>query len=418
MTLEQIEARIWEREARKKELAKKIKETDDVRELREINEEIDRLNNELIELRGRLPVGPLRPVASFPYGLGGGDATANIINRGVGTSMHLSKELRAALEEKGRLLLERRAVTFTQEEAAELRAITVASGTVVTGKAVSPEITPAFQQVSSLVDLVNSPVLIGAESYQKPFMVSAGTGGYTTEGAAYTDAEPTFDYVSIAKAKITAYAEISEELKRLSPADYATAVFNAVRDAVRKKLAKEIVLGDGATGHLVGIYNAPANVMPPVAVDLEIGAIDKDALDKIVLAYGGDEAVELDQPCLILNKADLAAFAAVRATDGKKLYTIEYNGGIGTISSDGSFKVRFVINSACPALSAAGTPAGTLTLLYGYPSSYEMPLFSNLEVQESADYKFKEGLVAIKGMVMVGGNVGRYKGFVRVKKAA
>ena len=45
-----------------------------------------------------------------------------------------------------------------------------------------------------------------------------------------------------------------------------------------------------------------------------------------------------------------------------------------------------------------------------------MPVFSDVEITESKDYKFKEGMIAFKASVFLGGNVAAYKTFFRVKK--
>ena len=55
-------------------------------------------------------------------------------------------------------------------------------------------------------------------------------------------------------------------------------------------------------------------------------------------------------------------------------------------------------------------------MAYGSLSNYEIGLFSELEIKESEDYKFKEGQIAHRGSVFAGGNVVAYNGFVRVKK--
>ncbi|MGE5530469.1 MAG: phage major capsid protein [Patescibacteria group bacterium] len=325
-------------------------------------------------------------------------------------------DIERRFKEYGERLLNRQPVEFGPVEMAEARAILVASGSVVTGAAASPQIAPTRPEVSSLVDLVNAPSLVGAESYSKPFLISSGTGDYTAEGENYTETDAQFGKAQINKAKITAYTTYSEELKKLSPANYAAEVFNAARTAVRKKLAQQIMLGSGNPNTLTGIFNAPATAIP-LASDIEISAIDADTLDKIVFGYGGDEDVE-GGAYLILSKADLAAFAAIRGDDGKKLYTITLNGAIGTISSDGSYAVPFVLNSACPALSAESTDLNTYCMAYGAPKNYEMPLFSQLEVVESTDFLFRQGLIAVKACVFAGGNVAAYQGFARVKKTA
>jgi hypothetical protein len=62
--------------------------------------------------------------------------------------------------------------------------------------------------------------LISGNAYSKGFVVGYGEGDYTTEEADYTNADPTFDYVEIGKAKITAYAEMTDESMKLPDAMY------------------------------------------------------------------------------------------------------------------------------------------------------------------------------------------------------
>lgn len=321
-------------------------------------------------------------------------------------------------EERGDKLKSRGVVEFDLKELGELRAITVASGDLVVPNQYSNTLNPTFNEVSSVVDVVQAIPLQGGEAYRKGFIVEYGEGDYTAETGDYEDAEPTTDYVTIGKAKITAYAEMTDEAVKLPNADYQEMVRRSMLVALRKKVAKQIILGAGGTNQITGIYNAPTNVIP-TASDITITTIDETTLDQIVFGYGGSENVE-GGAYLFLNKQDLAAFAAIRATDGKKLYkiTLDENGNTGTISSDDSYSVRFIINSACKALSDSATTANSYTMVYGKPLSYELPLFSPMTVEESRDFKFKSGQVCYRGSVWVGGNVAAYKGFVRIKKGA
>lgn len=54
---------------------------------------------------------------------------------------------------------------------------------------------------------------------------------------------------------------------------------------------------------------------------------------------------------------------------------------------------------------------------YGKPLAYQLDLFGPYSVEVSRDYKFAEGLLAVMGEAMVGGNVITSNGFIRVKKA-
>ncbi|CAM3876357.1 phage major capsid protein [Cohnella lubricantis] len=306
------------------------------------------------------------------------------------------KEARKVREERGKALKENRSVT-------------VGSSNVVLPKHDSPTINPTFNEVSSLIDRVKPMELKGGESFEQPYQEGYGTGDYTAEGADYADAEPMFNKATIKKTKITAYAEDSEEVQKLPAADYDSVVMDGITVAVRKKLTREILIGDGSTNHLAGIFSAAATAID-AATDLGISAIDATTLDEIIYSYGGDEDVE-DVAVLILNKKDLKAFAKLRDADGKKVYDVKNNGNTGTI--DG---VPYIINSACKALGTATT--GQYCMAYGPLSNYTLAIFSDLDVQRSTDYKFKQGMIAHRGSGFFGGNVTAKNGFLRVKKAA
>ena len=306
------------------------------------------------------------------------------------------KEERKVREERGKMLKESRSVT-------------VGASNIILPRHDATDIKPTFNEVSSLIDRVNRISLPGGETFRQPYLIGYGEGGYTAEGADYTDAEPTFGYAVINKSKVTAYAEDSEEVLRLPAADYDSVVMNGITVALRKKITKEILVGDGSTNHLAGIFSAAATAIDQ-ATDLEISAIDENTLDEIIYSFGGDEDVE-DEAVLILNKKDLKAFAMVRSADGKKVYEIVNRGNTGTING-----VPFIINSACKAISDPATDGGSYCMAYGPLSNYTLAIFSDVEVQRSTDYKFKQGMIAHKGSVFVGGNVTAKNGFLRIKK--
>ncbi|MFZ5352747.1 MAG: phage major capsid protein [Bacillota bacterium] len=292
----------------------------------------------------------------------------------------------------------------------EKRAVTIASTGVILPNHQATDIKPTFNQVSSLIDRVNIKTLIGGESFKQPYSTGYGEGGYTTEGGNPTTTEATFNYAEITKTKITAYAEDSEELVKLPAADYDGEVQKGISIACRKKITKEILVGDGASGHFVGIFDDGATAIDS-ATDKSFAEIDETTLDEIIYSFGGDENVE-DVAVLILNKLDLKAFATLRDADGEKVYTVVNNGNTGTI--DG---VPYIINSACKAVSSASTTSGQYCMAYGPLSNYTMAIFSDLEVQRSTDYKFKEGMIAHRGVIFAGGNVTAKNGFLRVKKS-
>lgn len=229
-------------------------------------------------------------------------------------------------------------VKETRAKRGQALKVTVGSSDVVLPKHSAADIKPTFNEVSSLIDRVNVKPLNGGEAFEQPYLKGYGQGDHVLEGADYATAEPVFGKAAIAKSKVTAYAEDSEETLKLPAADYDAVVVNNMTVATRKKLTKEILVGTGATNRLVGIFSSAATAIDP-ATDLTVSAIDEATLDNIVYTFGGDEDVE-DTAVLILNKKDLKAFATLRNADGKKVYDVVNNGNTGTI--DG---VPYVINS-------------------------------------------------------------------------
>lgn len=291
----------------------------------------------------------------------------------------------------------------------EMRSVTVASGDLVVPTHQADDIKKTFNEISTLLDGVTVKPLKGGESFDQPYEIGTGEGGYTAEGSDYTTAEPRFGYAKVGKAKITAYAEDTEEVQKLPAADYDSVVMTGISKALKKKMTKEILVGDGATNHFVGIFSDKATAIDDTT-DISIKEIDENTLDEIIYSYGGDENVE-DTAVLILNKKDLKAFSKVKGSDKKKVYTIVNKGNTGTI--DG---IPFIINSACKAISDATTEAGDYCMAYGSLSNYTMAIFSDVDIQRSTDYKFKQGMIAHRGSVYAGGNVTAHNGFLRVKK--
>ena len=117
-----------------------------------------------------------------------------------------------------------------------------------------------------------------------------------------------------------------------------------------------------------------------------------------------------DIAVLILNKKDLKKFAKLRDKQGRRVYTIVNHGNTGTID-----EVPYILNSACGEI---GKTAGAYCMAYGPLSNYEVAIFSDIDAQKSTEYKFKQGQIAYKASVFMGGNVVAKNGFIRVKNKA
>lgn len=287
------------------------------------------------------------------------------------------------------------------------RAITLSTLDTLTVNHQASNIKGTFNQVSSLLDLVTYKYLPGGESYTQAFMKAYGEGGYTAEGADAVESEPTWGYARIDKTKITAYTEVSEEFEKLKPSFYLTEIQRNLTISLRKTLAKEIVIGNGDTGHITGILAPAAKVVAlETAKDLEIGAIDEHTLNEIILSFGGDE--EIYRGVLVLNKSILKSFLKVRGSDKKPVYKVDFVNQ----TIDG---VPYVISSHIKDHDTA--TAGEYTIVYGTLGHYDLVAFSPIEMSKSTDFKFRQGQIAYRAVGMFGGNTTSFNAFLRVKKA-
>lgn len=327
-------------------------------------------------------------------------------------------EVRSRIQ-AGEDLKERRTVESTFDIFGEKRAMTLtpsggAEATLVVPNYASEKISEDFPVVSSLVDSVAHMTLHGGDSFKQPYITGIESGNYSQEGEDYNEAETVFDYAQINRTKITAYAELTEELEKLPSAAYADVVFQNIRASIRKKLTREILFGEGLSNNqnrIVGIFSDKATAIDP-ATDLAFTQISDTTLSEILYRYGGDEQIE-SASCLVLSKLDLLAFANVRTSTKMNFYDIQYNGnGVGGKING----VNFIIDSACRPLSSADTQSGEYCMCYGNLANYLLVEFSPLEVKRSDDYKFRKGITCFKGSAICGGNVIRHNGFIRIRR--
>lgn len=418
---------------RKKDLKTRSEQATDIDELRKIHQELALVTEELaalIDAQAKLTEEPKTEESDERTAAVNANSESRpgepkfIQGKGFFAAEERDdKNLNSALEQRekaGTALKENRAVKSPLSTFGELRTVTVTpatgqTATIVVPSTYSETINPNFPVVSSLIDSVAHLSLNGGESFRQAYITDIDAGNYTAEGANAAQAETHFDYADINRAKVTAYAELTEELEKLPTAAYADVVFQNIRTSMRKLLTKEILVGAGGTNQIVGIFSDKATAID-ASTDIELSAITDTTLDEILFKYGGDEEVE-DPAVLILNKLDLLAFAKVRTSTKQKFYDIQLNGNSGTISG-----VPFIVNSACKSLmTATGTfaaAAGDYCMAYGSLSNYLLAEFSPMEVKRSDDYKFREGMAAFRGNCFFGGNVVRRNGFLRIKKAS
>ena len=314
------------------------------------------------------------------------------------------------MNEELRKQLEERAVEFKKSgkrsiPVKELRAVTIASGTIATPTEVDPYIRPTFNRVSSIVDLVKKTNAVGMGAYKVAYEVSIGTTNAQTEGQNITESNPTYAFKTITPASYGIISAITNQVMKQSPLDYEGKIVDSAEKSLRVKAASIItnaILSDT-------LLAKPTN--------LKISAIDDTTLRKIALNYGSDESV-YGNAWLFLTKADLIAFGDVRSdTTLQAVYEITPdtdNVNTGTIK-DGGLSVRYCLNPNLTALADA--EANGVSMIYGQPENFELALFSDYEVKVSEDYQFAANMLTIRGTVDLGGAVVKKDGFIAVTKA-
>ena len=302
----------------------------------------------------------------------------------------------------------------------ETRSVLISSGALATPTKVGG-ISDPFSSVSSIVDMVRVEDMTGCGAYKEAYMKAWQEADAGTEGSAANNSDPTYSFVNMKPEIINVITYVSKEIRKQTPLQYLAKVQEGAALALKKKLAGWIVGGTG-TNSIYGIYNAiDTNSDSMIQAFNKSSAIDDKTLREIVFAYGGDDNLFGGVGVvLMLNKKDLIAFGDVRsATTLQPVYEITPDGtnpNTGTIK-DGGLIVKYVINADCAAfVDAEATENGTPTMIVGDPENYKVGLFGDYEILVSEDYKFAEGMLAVRGEVSVAGNVIKGKGFVVVKK--
>ena len=394
-------------------LVAKSDASQDVLELRGINDQLKILDTEIAELRGMIDSikdDPESEEARTAAVNGAQTPEQRQFTPGAGFKPLDGAKLEGEKRTKEEIDLADREKRGTDLK--EMRSVTVGSSSILLAKHQATDINPTFNKISGLIDRVDYMDLPGGESFSQPYEVDTPEGDYTLEEGQYKTADSVFGDADINKTKVTSYSETTEEVQKLPAAPYEAVIMAGVTKSVRRKITKEILIGTGAANQLAGIFSTAATAIQ-ASSDLGVSSITNTTLNDIIFSYGGDEEVE-DEAVLILHKLDLKAFAALRTTDGKPFHTITRNGNTGMIDT-----VPYIINSAgCKALSATGTAVASYCMAYGPLSNYKLVTFSPLDVQRSTEFKFSTGQIAHRASVFVGGNVVAYNGFLRIKKVA
>ena len=256
--------------------------------------------------------------------------------------------------------------------------------------------------ISSLVDMVTITDCTGMSSYKIALNGDdSNIAGEGTEGEAPGELNYNFDSVELTPKLYDTIGYVSKQIRKQTPLAYEEKVYEMARKALRRR----------ANSLLIAALKESEQVD-----SVSVTAIGPNTLSDLILAYGGDEGVE-GAAVLILCKADLKAFAAVR---GKNEYLPVYsiipdaaNPSTGIIKDNSGLSCRYCLNKNLSTISAAGGE-----MYYGAPSCLELGLWGDFEVEVNEGYKFGEGLLTVRGDVTMDADVNAKHGFVRAANSA
>lgn len=338
------------------------------------------------------------------------DGEARSRRRGEKRSMKHRMSLRAAEDFK-------RTGKHTYENVRSLiRSSVLSSTTGVIGPVGVDGITdPVGVRPSAMCDLVKLVDATGMAQYKVAAMTADATDAALTEGQVPTESEPTFASVTFTPSNYGVIGYVSKEIRKQSPLNYEEKVTESSRRALRKRLNALIAAAIPAST-LCDTYE--------ITAASGAAAFDANLLSNIILAYGGDEAVD-GQAVLFLNKKDLKAFAAVRGTNEYlPVYSIVPDAetpSTGVIKDNNGLSCRYCISNDVTALSDLSlNTTAKKAMFYGNPQCCELPIWGGMEVEVNDGYKFGEGLLTVRGEVTADADVTVKGGFVVVtaKKAS
>lgn len=288
-------------------------------------------------------------------------------------------------------------------------AVTTSTQGVIGPTGVSGINDPAGNTVSDFLDLIKITDATGMAAYKVAFLLEDAVAGARTEGTVPTESEPKFDSVTLTPSLHGIIAYISREIRKQSPLQYEAKVNESVTRAMRRILSKLAI---------DKVLDSPLNTTMEIIGASGAALFTPHLLSNIILAYGGDEGVD-GAAVLVLNKADLKAFAAVRGTNEfLPVYSITpdaTNPSMGVIKDNNGLSCRYCLNKNVAALSQASlSSTATKGMFYGNPQCAELALWGGVDVEVNNGYKFGEGLLTVLGETTADAAVTTPNGFVVV----
>ena len=359
--------------ARKSELEKEIREAQSKEALEGMDEKIKALNERIAELQD------LEKRKNDALAIQNGSASATVIEENKGGFVEMNEN-------------EKRAAEFVESGKMETRAV------LGTGRIAKPTkvggVNALAEVASDIVDDVHAVPLTGTGAWTVAYKKTDAAAAAVTDGSAVGGTASTYDYVTINPAEWGVIDQISNQVKKMSPLDYQSAIEESALIALRAEASDRIVTAIKSSS----LTEKKTQV-----------ALDADYLKTVVLGF---RAVKnKGAVCLYIAQADLLALGKVRGTAEKKaLFEIEFDAGSttsGTIK-EGGMAVRFRVLDQL----TAGEQ------LFGQPQAIDMPMWDNYEIKTDEGGKyFEANQIGIRGIQTAGADLVVFHGMQHITQA-
>ncbi len=404
-------ARLDEIDKKVDEIKEKNEKSEDEAELKALGDTLAELEAEKAEIVAELKeveaqIAELDKPADGGEGKPNGERNKFLVfeKRGGNNTMNTN------IEERTKLAEEFRKSNTMKIEKPQLRAVTIASGTLAIPTEVHGIENPADVAYSTILDFVKVEDMTGAGLNKVALLKAWAAAAKYAEGATISESNPTFGTVTISPIngfKVLSY--ISNEVLKTSPLNYYGKVEESAMVALRQKIAAEII---------TKAVGAKDDGGADINATYELAGITETALRDIAFQFGGDEGI-YGPATLVLNKKDLIALGdLVSATTKEYVYEIEPNAAnpnIGVIRK-GGLSARYILSNTLPAYTDEETAAGTTCMIYGDMKSIEVDLFGAYDLKVSEDFAFNTDLLAIRGTAQIGVGVTRLHGLIEITK--
>lgn len=142
--------------------------------------------------------------------------------------------------------------------------------------------------------------------------------GWTTEGKAKTQGEPTWAEVSEEVKKIASYVKVSKEM--LDDLSFIRGeINNDLMEGVREGIEESLLNGTGALGQIKGLINASMG-LPAYNGNFDDQIQDANITDLMRVAKAQIEGANFSPTHVVLNPEDIAKLQLTKASDGMYTY--------------------------------------------------------------------------------------------------